>query len=105
MTDYIPEPEPTPEPWQQPPTQVVFPLPSILRTVVQAAVGLLFTWLVTALPGAADLLRQVQGQVVELVTYALTIGGAAFTAWLMTRPRINAALSQIGLGARPKRAA
>lgn len=104
MSDILPtEPTPESEPgWQQPPTQVLFPLQAILRTVVQAGVGALVAWLVVRFPGVADELQQIQGPAVEIAMYGLTVVATTLMAWLMTRPAVNRALSQIGLGAKPR---
>lgn len=87
------------------PTQVQFPLKAVLRTVVAYVVGLGLTWAATQIPDVAEQLRHLEAPVVEATTNGIAVAIAGFTTWLMTRPKVNAFLVRIGLGAKPKYAA
>ena len=68
------------------PTQIAFPLRTILRGVVQNLVGLLLAWLARygfeiTDPGVAVAL-------VDAVTAVVWIVGTALATWIMTRPAV-----------------
>ena len=42
---------------------------------------------------------------VEAITNGVAVALAGFITWLMARPKINAILTQVGIGAKPKYAA
>ena len=51
------------------------------------------------------MLDQIRGPLVDALTNAVIIAIGGFVTWLMTKPRINAFLTKLGIGAQPKRAA
>ena len=79
------------------PTQTEFPLKAVLRTIVAYLVGL-------ALTALAGVLDQLETPLIEAITQAVAIGIAGLITWLMAKPKVNAFLTQLGLGATPSRA-
>ena len=80
------------------PTQIAFPLRTILRGGVQNLVGLLLAWLTRygfeiTDPGVAVAL-------VDVVTAVVWIAGTALATWIMTRP----AVARVFLPPVPRRA-
>ena len=87
------------------PTQSQFPAQAVLRTLIAYVVGAVFVVIVREIPGIEGMLEQVRGPLVDMLTNAAIIAAGGFVTWLMTKPRINAFLTKLGLGAQPKRAA
>lgn len=93
MTDYNDFPQdPTPvDPDGQTglpelPTQIAFPLRTVLRGVVQSLVGLLLAWLARYGFEATD--PGITQAIVDVVTAAVWVAGTALTTWIMTRPGV-----------------
>ena len=90
------------------PTQTQFPLKAVLRTIVAYLVGLALTALAGVLvgfmPGVEGVLDQLETPLIEAITQAVAIGVAGLITWLMAKPKVNAFLTQLGLGATPSRA-
>lgn len=90
------------------PTQTEFPLKAVLRTIVAYLVGLALTALAGVLvgfmPGVEGVLDQLEAPLIEAITQAVAIGIAGLITWLMAKPKVNAFLTQLGLGATPSRA-
>ena len=90
------------------PTQTEFPLKAVLRTIVAYLVGLALTALagvlVDFMPGVEGVLDQLETPLIEAITQAVAIGIAGLITWLMAKPKVNAFLTQLGLGATPSRA-
>lgn len=87
------------------PTQSQFPAQAVLRTLIAYLVGAVFVVAVREIPGIESLLDQLRGPLVDALTNAAIIAVGSFVTWLMTKPRINAFLTKLGIGAQPKRAA
>lgn len=87
------------------PTQSQFPAQAVLRTLVAYVVGAIFVVAVREIPGIESMLDQIRGPLVDALTNAVIIAIGGFVTWLMTKPRINAFLTKLGIGAQPKRAA
>lgn len=90
------------------PTQTEFPLKAVLRTIVAYLVGLALTALAGVLvgfmPGVEGVLDQLETPLIEAITQAVAIGIAGLITWLMAKPKVNAFLTQLGLGATPSQA-
>ena len=90
------------------PTQTEFPLKAVLRTIVAYLVGLALTALAGVLvgfmPGVEGVLDQLETPLIEAITQAVAIGITGLITWLMAKPKVNAFLTQLGLGATPSRA-
>ena len=87
------------------PTQTQFPLKAVLRTIVAYLVGLGLTWVARQVPGVESILAQLTQPLIEAITNGVAVALAGFITWLMARPKINAILTKLGLGAKPKYAA
>ena len=87
------------------PTQTQFPLKAVLRTIVAYLVGLGLTWVARQVPGVESILAQLTQPLIEAITNGVAVALAGFFTWLMARPKINAILTKLGLGAKPKYAA
>lgn len=87
------------------PTQTQFPLKAVLRTIVAYLVGLGLTWVARQVPGVESILVQLTQPLIEAITNGVAVALAGFITWLMARPKINAILTKLGLGAKPKYAA
>ena len=87
------------------PTQLQFPLKAVLRTIVAYLVGLGLTWVARQVPGVESILAQLTQPLIEAITNGVAVALAGFITWLMARPKINAILTKLGLGAKPKYAA
>ena len=85
------------------PTQTEFPLKAVLRTIVAYLVGLALTAL-AGVPGVEGVLDQLETPLIEAITQAVAIGISGLITWLMAKPKVNAFLTQLGLGATPSRA-
>lgn len=81
------------------PTQVAFPLRTLLRSIVQVLVGALLSWLARLGVRVAD--PAVEGYLIDLVTSAIWILGTALATWVMTRPGIDAFLQGTALSPSP----
>lgn len=68
------------------PTQIAFPLRTVLRGVVQSLVGLLLAWLARYGFEVTD--PGITQAIVDVVTAAVWIAGTALTTWIMTRPGV-----------------
>lgn len=68
------------------PTQIAFPLRTVLRGVVQSLVGLLLAWLARYGFEVTD--PEVTQAIVDVVTAAVWVAGTALTTWIMTRPGV-----------------
>ena len=93
MTDYNDFPQdPTPVDsdgqtgFPELPTQIAFPLRTVLRGVVQSLVGLLLAWLARYGFEVTD--PGVTQAIVDVVTAAVWVAGTALTTWIMTRPGV-----------------
>ena len=86
------------------PTQTQFPLKAVLRTVVAYVLGIACAALIKAIPGIEALVMQAAPYLVDSLTQGLAVLIAGFWTWVMARPRVNAFLTWIGLGAAPRRA-
>ena len=86
------------------PTQTQFPLKAVLRTIVAYLVGLGLAWTARQVPGVESILAQLTQPLIDAITNGAPVALAGFITWLMTRPKINAILTKIGIGAKPKRA-
>ena len=98
MTEYQPEhvfPEPT---------QVLYPIKAVIRTVVQYLLGLASAWLITSVPLWDVIWANNSEVIVEVATNILVAALMALWAWIMSRPVVNGWLTKIGIGAQPKRA-
>lgn len=84
----------TPEP--VPPTQVQEPVQAAIRTLIQALVGGVVSWIVTALLGVGITLTPDVTAALGLVLLAVV---SALIARIMAIPAVDAALTLIGLGA------
>lgn len=92
--------------WQdESPTQTQFPLKAVLRTIVAYLVGLGLTWVARQVPGVESILVQLTQPLIEAITNGVAVALAGFITWLMARPKINAILTKVGIGAKPKYAA
>ena len=87
------------------PTQTQFPLKAVLRTIVAYLVGLGLTWVARQVPGVESILAQLTQPLIEAITNGVAVALAGFITWLMARPKINAFLTKVGIGAKPKYAA
>ena len=87
------------------PTQTQFPLKAVLRTIVAYLVGLGLTWVARQVPGVESILVQLTQPLIEAITNGVAVALAGFITWLMARPKINAILTKVGIGAKPKYAA
>ena len=56
------------------------------------------------MPGVEGVLDQLETPLIEAITQAVAIGIAGLITWLMAKPKVNAFLTQLGLGATPSRA-
>ena len=83
------------------PTQTKFPAKAVIRTVVAYLVGLVIVVLVREVPAVESLLHQLEGPMVDALTNATIVALSGFITWLMSRPKINAFLTKLGLGAQP----
>ena len=81
------------------PTQVAFPLRTLLRSIVQVLAGALLSWLARLGVRVAD--PAVEGYLVDLVTSAVWILGTALATWVMTRTKIDAFLQGTALSPSP----
>ena len=86
------------------PTQVLYPLKAVLRTVVQYLLGLATTKLVLILPAWEFVWSENSVIIIDWVTNILVALFMALWAWVMSKPVVNGWLTKIGLGAQPKRA-
>ena len=84
------------------PTQIAFPLRTIVRTLVQNLVGVLLAWLYRL--GMDEVGPGVASAVVDFFTASVWAVGTAAATWLMNRKSVNEFLTKIGFGARPARA-
>ena len=84
----------TPEP--VPPTQVQEPVQAALRTLIQALVGGIVSWIVTGLLALGITLTPDVTAALGLVLLAVV---SALIARIMAIPAVDAALTLIGLGA------
>ena len=78
------------------PTQVQEPVQAALRTLIQALVGGVVSWIVTALLGVGIALTPDVTAALGLVLLAVV---SALIARIMAIPAVDAALTLIGLGA------
>lgn len=101
MGDYEIEATGTIPPVVPVPTQTRFPAKAVIRTVVAYLVGLAIVVLVREVPAVESLLYQLQGPMVDALTNATIVALSGFITWLMSRPKINAFLTKLGLGAQP----
>ena len=60
--------------------------------------------LVGFMPGVEGVLDQLETPLIEAITQAVAIGITGLITWLMAKPKVNAFLTQLGLGATPSRA-
>lgn len=81
------------------PTQIEYPLRTILRTAVQAVVGMLLSWLARYGIETTDAAFEVA--LVDLVASAVWVAGSALMAWIMTRPAVAALLAKTFLAPQP----
>lgn len=86
------------------PTQVLYPLKAVLRTVVQYLLGLATAKLVMILPAWEFAWSENSATIIDWVTNILVALFMALWAWIMSRPVVNGWLTKIGIGAQPKRA-
>ena len=84
------------------PTQISFPLRTIVRTIVQSLVGMLLAWLYRH--GMEEISPEASAAVIDIITASVWIGGTSLSTWLMSRKSVNEFLTKIGLGARPAKA-
>ena len=84
------------------PTQISFPLRTIVRTLVQNLVGMLLAWLYRQ--GMGEISPETSAAVIDIITASVWMGGTALITWLMSRKSVNEFLTKIGLGARPAKA-
>lgn len=80
------------------PTQIAFPLRTILRSVVQNLVGLLLGWVARQGLEVSDVVAQ---QIVDLVSALVWLVGTALTTWVMTRPAVARLLERTILAPSP----
>ena len=81
------------------PTQIEYPLRTILRTAVQAVVGMLLGWL--ARKGIAATDPGFELALIDLIVSAVWVAGSALMAWIMTRPAVAALLAKTFLAPQP----
>ena len=86
------------------PTQVLYPIKAVIRTVVQYLLSLASTWLITSVPLWDVIWASNSETIVEVATNILIAALMALWAWIMSRPVVNDWLTKIGIGAQPKRA-
>lgn len=84
------------------PTQVLYPIKAVLRTIVAALLGVVVTALIATFPGLTDLVNEVVPNLTTLLTELLFIIITGFFTWVMALPAVNAFLTKIGLGATPR---
>ena len=87
------------------PTQLQFPLKAVLRTIVAYLVGLGLAWVARQVPSVQSTLAELTQPLVEAITNGVAVALAGFITWLMARPKVNAILTKVGIGAKPKYAA
>ena len=68
------------------PTQLAYPLRAIIRTLVQAAVGVLFAWL--ARVGVEFVDPNAAVMLVDLLTALVWAGVTALATWVMSWPAV-----------------
>ncbi len=81
------------------PTQLAYPLRAVLRTVVQAIIGMLLSWLARKGITVSD--AGFETALVDLVVSAVWVAGTAFAAWVMTRPLVAGWLAGTPLAPAP----
>ena len=86
------------------PTQVLYPIKAVIRTVVQYLLSLASTWLITAVPLWDVIWASNSETIVDTATNVLIAALMALWAWIMSRPVVNGWLTKIGIGAQPKSA-
>ena len=86
------------------PTQVLYPIKAVIRTVVQYLLGLASAWLITSVPLWDVIWASNSEVIVEVATNILIAALMALWAWIMSRPVVNGWLTKIGIGAQPKSA-
>lgn len=86
------------------PTQVLYPIKAVVRTVVQYLLGLASVWLITAVPLWDVIWANNSEVIVDTATNILIAALMALWAWIMSRPVVNSWLTKIGIGAQPKSA-
>ena len=84
------------------PTQVLYPIKAVIRTVVQYLLGLASAWLITAVPLWDVIWANNSEVIVDTATNILIAALMALWAWIMSRPVVNGWLTKIGIGAQPK---
>lgn len=72
-------------------TQLAYPLRAVLRTIVQALVGMGLAWL--ARKGVAVTDPGFEAAMVDLLVSAVWVAGTALAAWIMTLPAVAKVLS------------
>ena len=86
------------------PTQVLYPIKAVVRTVVQYLLSLASAWLITAVPLWDVIWANNSDVIVDTATNILIAALMALWAWIMSCPVVNGWLTKIGIGAQPKRA-
>ena len=86
------------------PTQVLYPIKAVIRTVVQYLLGLASAWLITSVPLWDVIWASNSETIVEVATNILIAALMGLWAWIMSRPVVNGWLTKIGIGAQPRRA-
>ena len=86
------------------PTQVLYPIKAVVRTVVQYLLSLASTWLITSVPLWDVIWANNSDVIVDVATNILIAALMALWAWIMSRPVVNGWLTKIGIGAQPKSA-
>ena len=86
------------------PTQVLYPIKAVVRTVVQYLLSIASTWLITSVTLWDVIWANNSDVIVDVATNILIALLMALWAWVMSRPVVNDWLTKIGIGAQPKRA-
>lgn len=81
------------------PTQILYPLRTIMRSIVQALVGAALAWL--ARQGVEVTDPELAAQLVELISAVVWVAGTALATWVMTRPAVADLLSRTLLAPTP----
>ena len=84
------------------PTQIAFPLRTVLRTLIQVSVGAIGAWAVRALGVTFDPTSDTAITLIDSLTTVAWITLTALASWGMTRPSVSRLLSGTILAPAPE---